>query len=249
MQLVIDDFDRLTVEAIRRFWSTDILEKPSSHDGSISEQEHKSSTTADGHMDCFKDLFIELARANGLEGFVAETGRNHHRLPGYFRPIKEWDLIIVKDEVLVAAIEFKSHVGPSFGNNFNNRCEEAIGSATDFWTAYREGAFGECPSPFLGYIILVEDCERSRSPVHAASPHFELLPEFDGASYAKRYELLCRKLVRERLYTSAALVLSSRESAPSGGYITAADDISLEEIATKFAANIAAISARSANKR
>jgi hypothetical protein len=33
---------------------------------------------------------------------------------------------------LVATVEVKSQVG-SFGNNFNNRVEEAIGSATDFW--------------------------------------------------------------------------------------------------------------------
>ena len=43
----------------------------------------------------------------------------------------------VVDGRLLAVIELKSQVGPSFGNNFNNRTEEAIGSAVDFWTAYR----------------------------------------------------------------------------------------------------------------
>lgn len=42
---------------------------------------------------------------------------------------------------MIAAVELKSQVGPSFGNNCNNRTEEAIGTAHDFWTAYREGAF------------------------------------------------------------------------------------------------------------
>ena len=65
------------------------------------------------------------------------------QLPGWFRAEKQWDLIVkVKDE-LVAVLELKSQVGPSFGNNFNNRSEEAIGSATDVWVAYREERFGK----------------------------------------------------------------------------------------------------------
>ena len=95
------------------------------------------------------------------------------------------------------ALEFKSQVGPSFGNNFNNRTEEAIGTAIDLWTAYREAAFGQIPRPFVGWLVLVEDCEKSRSPVQDNSPHFPVLDEYKGASYADRYDLLCQKLVQE----------------------------------------------------
>ena len=62
------------------------------------------------------------------------------------------------DNQLVLAVEFKSQVGPSFGNNFNNRTEEAIGNAEDVWIAYREGRFGTQPAPLLGYLFLLEDC-------------------------------------------------------------------------------------------
>ena len=62
-------------------------------------------------------------------------------LPGWFRAEKKWDMVIVHKGELLAALEFKSQIGPSFGNNFNNRSEEALGSATDIWAAYREGAF------------------------------------------------------------------------------------------------------------
>jgi hypothetical protein len=62
-------------------------------------------------------------------------------LPGYFRPAKEWDLLVISKNNLIASIEIKSQVGPSFGNNFNNRVEEALGNACDIWTAYREGIF------------------------------------------------------------------------------------------------------------
>ena len=63
----------------------------------------------------------------------------------------------MRDDQLIVVLEVKSQVGPSFGNNFNNRTEEAIGSALDLWTAYREGAFNKTIRPWLGYLFLLED--------------------------------------------------------------------------------------------
>ena len=117
------------------------------------------------------------------------------------------------DGSLIAAIELKSQIGPSFGNNFNNRTEEALGTAMDIWTAYREGAFRTSPAPWLGYLLLLEDCPESRRPVGVREPHFPVFPEFIEASYAKRYELFCRKLIRERQYNSACFITSDRKNA------------------------------------
>jgi hypothetical protein len=125
-----------------------------------------------------------------------------------FRPEKQWDLLVVVKNCLIAAVEFKSQVGPSFGNNYNNRTEEALGSATDIWAAYREGAFKPSQRPWLGYLMLLEEVPGSMRPVRAKEPHFKVFPEFRQASYAKRYEILLTKLVRDRLYDSACLLLS-----------------------------------------
>ena len=133
-------------------------------------------------------------------------------LPGYYRPEKKWDLLVIVADRLLVAIEFKSQVGPSFGNNFNNRTEEAIGNAEDIWTAYREGRFGHHPAPFLGYFFLLEDCDRVHLPVANVEPHFPVDPVFQGASYAKRYQVLCERLVLERKYTSACLTLATNRS-------------------------------------
>ena len=129
-------------------------------------------------------------------------------LPGFFRPTKQWDLLVVRKGRLLAAMEMKAQVGPSFGNNFNNRTEEAMGSALDLWTAYREKAFLASPQPWLGYLFLLEKHQKSTVPVRNPQPHFEVLEEFHGASYAKRYELFCRKLVLERTYSSACFLMS-----------------------------------------
>ena len=64
---------------------------------------------------------------------------------------------------LVAAVEVKSQVG-SFGNNFNNRVEEALGNASDFWTAYGKGIFKPSQKPWLGYLFMLEEDEKSLRP-------------------------------------------------------------------------------------
>ena len=126
-------------------------------------------------------------------------------------------------------MEFKSQVG-SFGNNFNNRTEESLGSATDIWTAYREGAFAISQRPWLGYVMVLEEVARSLSPVAVKEPHFPVFPEFRQASYAKRYEIMMTKLVRERLYDSAALLLSSQGSAKNGSYRQPSMELSFENL-------------------
>lgn len=165
----------------------------------------------------FATLITKLLTANSVkEAYVHANERLE--LPGFYRPTKEWDMVVVADGALVAAIEFKSQRGPSFGNNFNNRSEEAIGTASDLWVAYREGAFGKKPRPWLGSLMLLEECDASTTPVKVSEPHFKVFPEFREASYAQRYELLLRKLVHERLYDSAALLMTTEKGGLRGDY-------------------------------
>ena len=138
----------------------------------------------------------------------------------------------------MAAIEAKSQVGPSFGNNFNNRTEEAIGNAVDIWTAYREGTFNKTIKPWLGYIFLLEDCPKSNSPVSVKEPHFEVFAEFKGASYCKRYEILCRKLIRERHYSATCFVTSKKESGIKGIYKEPAENLTFGIFAKSLIAHI-----------
>src|SRR6185369_8408836 len=110
------------------------------------DQGERSSVTAGKNMDGFLAIVQQLVKANGLPDAQVQVSRKLLTLPGYFRPTKVWDVVVMHSRRLIATIEFKSQVGPSFGNNFNNRAEEAIGTAHDIWTAFREGAFGESPA-------------------------------------------------------------------------------------------------------
>lgn len=109
----------------------------------------------------------------------------------------------------------------------------------------RSGAVLEqTPQPFVGWLVLVEDCERSRSPVRDSSPHFTVLDEYRGASYAERYNLLCQKLVREQLYTSATVLLSPRTSIDDGSYSELSEMTGLKTFVTSLAGHAAAEAAR-----
>ena len=183
------------------------------------DQGERSSVTAGKNMDAFAEVTRDIVVSHGLPSSSIYLNRGGVEVPGYFRPNKAWDLVVVHHEVLVAALEFKSHVGPSFGNNFNNRCEEAIGNAVDLNTAIREGQVKIGARPFLGYLMLLEDADESRRPRRATCKNFPIAPEFKNASYAERYREMCRRLVLEGWYTSTALLLSKRSATKNGEFV------------------------------
>ena len=117
--------------------------------------------------------------------------------------------------------------------------------AHDFWTAYREKAFGDHPRPFGGWLMLVEDAPKSRTPVQDTSPHFPVFPEFQGASYLKRYDLLCQRLMLEQLYTTASVIASPRSAVATGDFVDLSAMTGLKAFVTSLAGQVAAEAARS----
>jgi hypothetical protein len=84
----------------------------------------------------------------------------------------------------------------------------------------------------------------SQVPVNVKEPHFKVFEEFRNSSYAKRYELFCRRLVLERHYDSAALLLSGAERGLRGDYVEPAPDLTFEKFARSLVAQVAACSGR-----
>jgi len=233
------DIEERIRQAVSHYWATRTAQQHRQQKSGRVDQGLRSAVTGGAQMDGFIQLFTEIITGAGLQSEHIYR-KQSLELPGFFRPTKEWDLLVVKEGTLVAAIEAKSQVGPSFGNNFNNRTEEAMGSALDLWTAYREGAFHTSPQPFLGYFFMLEDCPSSRRPVRVREPHFNVFPEFKEASYMNRYELFCRKLVLERHYTAAAFLTSNREEGPGGIFTTPANDLSIHQFSQSLTAHIGA---------
>ena len=234
---ILNDLQARTEEAVAHYWATRARQQNKQVKNGKADQGLRSAVTDGAQLDGFIQLFADLVRSAGLPEADIHY-KKRLELPGFFRPTKEWDLLVVRGRTLIAAIEAKSQVGPSFGNNFNNRAEEALGSALDLWTAYRERAYLASPQPFLGYFFMLEDCEASNRPVGMREPHFKVFPEFVNASYMRRYELFCRKLVLERHYTAAAFLTSRSETGLRGEYVTPASDISVERFTKTLAAHI-----------
>lgn len=244
MSIEMPDFDLNIREAVRAFWGNRETARLKQVESGKADQGERSSVTAGKNMDGFLAIVRQLVSANGLPDAQVRISRKLLTLPGYFRPTKVWDVVVIHEGRLVAALEFKSQVGPSFGNNFNNRAEEAIGTAHDIWVAFREGAFGESPSPFVGWMMMLEDCSKSRSPVKDNCPNFPLFPEFRGASYSERYNILCKRLVKEQLYTAAALLVSPRKGVETGEYSDLSEMTSIRTFFAGFAARVAVEAAR-----
>lgn len=247
-KLLPDNFDELVAVAIKQFWTS----RGSS--GVASQEGSRGSVIGGKNLDGFSNLIKAVARHCGAkDDCIITSGKKSLTIPGYFRPTKMWDSIVIYKGRLIAVFELKSQVG-SFGNNFNNRTEESIGSAKDFWTAYREKAFDlsnylkpgsftsnskDIKPPFLGYLMLLEDCIDSTTPVRVDEEHFKVFPEFKQTSYANRYRLLCEKLVLEGLYSSASLILSdSLNGLKEGRYSSPTETLHPKSLFADFAGRL-----------
>ena len=60
-------------------------------------------------MDGFVRLFADIIEKEGVPVDCIQLQQT--TLPGYYRPEKDWDLVVVVDGMLAATIEFKSHIG------------------------------------------------------------------------------------------------------------------------------------------
>lgn len=196
------------------------------------------------HLDGFSDVIADFLVSLGVHKMDIFTGGqlagNPAVLPSYFRPSKAWDLIVVDHSrfhssaavaarksgteikpTLYVAIEFKSQ-DQSIGNNQNNRLEESLGNAFDFWTTYETSGFSRIsPRPWLGYLFIGKYAEGDRKSVEIRQPHFlanagfrggelEHCEEefFDGPTYAERYQLFLKQAVAKRLYDAGAFLIT-----------------------------------------
>ena len=199
------------------FWST----KKTQHDTSA-DKTNRGAVVGGKQLDGFVEILKRAAVEAGVPEECIYTKNNY--VPGYFRASKDWDFMIVSPgNKLLVVVELKSQVG-SYGNNFNNRAEEAIGSAVDLWTAFKKNAFPDQQAPWVGYVMVVGSDEGSNTPVRNYEPHYNVMPEFRNASYIDRYRILCKKLILERHYTATALLWTSGEKS----YGDVAEDISIK---------------------
>lgn len=204
----------------------------------------RDANLAGDTMDGFRDTLIEiLVTKAGVDRADIFTGGQFSQcpsnLPSYFRATKNWDVVVCKralvrqlergtydgSEKLVAAIEFKSQY-QSIGNNQNNRIEESIGNAEDFWASYENKNFLRLiPRPWLGYLFVGYYAEGDetkpveiKQPIMPTDPAFivrrendQLMVRVTGHSYAERYRIFLERMIAKKRYDGACFLVSHED--------------------------------------
>ncbi len=234
------DYSDSIRKAVRSYWKSKNTALKKNQAGQRVDQGRRGAATAGKNFNGFAKMFAALAQKYGGNSLEIYDNKTHVVLPGHFRPSKQWDLVLIDKGRLIATLEFKALGGPSFGNNANNRCEEALGSGTDLSVAQREGRFGAGANPFIGYCILVEDEDNSRCVPKRGNPsiHFASDPVFRTASYQERMRILCERMVQERIYTAAAVIASPPNAAKSGLFTDLSTATSLNQLIARFLSHV-----------
>ena len=217
--------------AIKHWWESKKGAKTKKSQGGTRDV-NLHGKTMDGFAATIRDFLIGL---NVKPEHIFSGGhltKTPSILPSFFRPSKNWDLIVVGasrfhpaqedkgEPVLYAALEFKSQ-DKSIGNNQNNRLEESLGNAIDFWKTYENSGFEHLlPRPWLGYLFVgkYEPSSDAKS-VTIQQPHFLAMPPFrtegsdslrryPGPSYADRYKIFMKQSIGTKLYDAGAFIVT-----------------------------------------
>ncbi|MER6027351.1 PaeR7I family type II restriction endonuclease [Streptomyces sp. NPDC001851] len=198
-------------QAVEHFWTKRGEQREKQEDGGRAGGEARGNGHLAGFERAVADLFLDL----GIKEGDIRMGRPY--LPGYYRVRKQWDLVVLYKKVLVAAFEFKSQVG-SVGKNFNNRFEEALGSATDLAIAQsKNGPFGSVP-PWLGYIFVLEETPDTEKPGRETRALFKTDSVFEGLSYNQRYQEMMRRFISENVYDTGWFLTTQRNDDGTATY-------------------------------
>lgn len=225
-------------DAVVNFWESRAADDED-EEAAPAQEGHRDEVISDSHMAEFGAILYEKLRETGLPetaiGTDGDLTDQTTDLPGYFRPAKDWDLVVVQDGHLIAAVEFKSQAS-SYGNNWNNRVEEAIGNAWDLRTAIDEGVIESPVRPWLGYFYLMGE-QGTTEGKNTSLPAMRRKNMFSNLSYADRCEKLCLRLVEQDLYDEAAFILAEDEDR-EGAFRAPTEQLTFERFAASLVAHV-----------
>ena len=112
MALDLANYEKKTKDAVKAFWDNREKARKKQIEAGKVDQGERSGVTGGKNLDGFIALILDIVRANGLGHADIHQSRALVTLPGYFRPTKLWDLVVIHRGHLVAAIELKSQCGP-----------------------------------------------------------------------------------------------------------------------------------------
>src|SRR5512137_1585270 len=94
---ILQNLPSRTAKAVAHYWRTRTDQRKKQEQSGKADQGLRSAVTGGAQMDGFIDLFTELIVHAGIPP-RAIFRKKAVELPGYFRPTKEWDLLVVHDQ-------------------------------------------------------------------------------------------------------------------------------------------------------
>jgi hypothetical protein len=104
--------------------------------------------------------------------------------------------------------------------------------------AHEEGLFAPSPQPWMGYLFLMADVEKSRNEKQVREPNFAVDEVFQEASYIDRAEILLLRMVRQRLINNGAFILSNETKGLNGEYWQPNEELLFERFVRSLVAHV-----------
>jgi len=204
------DYEGPFASAVADFWSIKRSQQAAADARGTSADSTSGSVRGGAHMAPFEALIRSVVADAGIVPDPMPDTKIY--VPGYYRETKSWDVVIQHLGHVVAIVEAKSQ-GSSLANNFNNRVEEAIGQAADIWKSHERNLLVSGIRPWVGYVMIVEETDKTTQPKHLVSGKFIPSPmtvdqDFDGLSYAERYAMAFQRLDQERMLDATCVAIT-----------------------------------------
>jgi type II restriction enzyme len=105
MSINITAYETKAHDAVKAFWGNREAARQKQQVSGKVDQGERAGVTAGKNMDTFLALLGDIVRDNGLSEAEIHLKRRALTLPGYFRPTKLWDMLVLHHGRLIAAIE------------------------------------------------------------------------------------------------------------------------------------------------
>ncbi|WP_257461319.1 PaeR7I family type II restriction endonuclease [Archangium lipolyticum] len=222
MGAVLTDYVARTRQAVDWYWKA--LNQPTSR------------------MEGFHALVSRIVADNDLPNARVHTS-HEMKLPGFFTPARKWDMVVMHEGRLVAALGIRAWAGPPSEHGLVAMAEEAICTGKEMDTLSRQQAFGSGLRPWFGWLVLLKDSPAITQPAPATATFFRLLPEYRNSSQAERCERLLRELERHRLFDACSLLLCNEERKQPGYYREPTRDLGIKRFLTHLAGHTSVFAA------
>lgn len=99
IKIDISLYEEDIVKAVKYFWDTRGDQQKKQKENRTTDQGNRGAVTGGKQMDGFIDLLTKICIDFDIPTSCIYTKNNH--LPGYFRPSKDWDFVLISSKKIL----------------------------------------------------------------------------------------------------------------------------------------------------